>query len=1237
MSMFDRTSIAFGSTKRADVSYTNAEQRLVAKEAERTRTYDYEAEENFRIFEQTIGDLNLDVPHPDDAVPLIPIPGITIGNEFEKGKQAVYNKVMELRVADPFNKELMAYPTSDEELKKIIDKSTINRLSAEQILSQSDYASFTQSMLGTMQAQIADTPMLAYLATIPVLTLPVGLLPTAAARVAFWVGEGMVGGALIESTQQNKNKELIKSLNLSLDNPEIRQDLITSGINPDSLKISKEELDKRLLYAWGTGALLGGVASAGGEGARVLINKIMKGDAKTLKLVDDAYHETAVINAGNNTKKMNQGEAMLHIKKIAEATKAIQHGKKYVKKDYKAIEPIEDLDAAIKEIETNLLNEGKTFNKKQSRKIKALMDDYNYNVQMHNSVIDQKHLQWNNNLADWELKVDDIKIEDIFTNAKIIEESFNKVVKQKKVLNKMDSKYMAARLKELGVDDAKKYQANLPKDQEARRLKILNDNAQVRLLGQLIKHKELNETTNIGRYMSMQQLATDFLEISFSRNVMPGNVVSTQRALFQDFMNRLDDPDLHAMKWDKISEHDMNNIVREMYGEATGDIVAAKVAKKLALALEDARVLKNHYGGNIAKRTNYFPQHHNQLTIGSTPAKEWSNFTKQRLDKETTAQNLQLADEFFTDGVLNTKGDKELDRILDDIHESIARGNQKNPFSSLSNDAKNFRTKDSQMRLLIFNNADGFLEYQKKYGKNPIAAISGYFNHMSNDIAFMKVFGPNVVQNAKGILKFAQNFDSMVQGRRRISGSFDRLFDHVAGTDQIVHNKTGNFIGSELRAGLVTAQLGSAYLASLADLAFGWMTRSLNGMDSTSPVKNYVKFLAGNKNIAREANVVGLEIGEELRHGARIHGDTFGDGPFSWMAQNLMKISLLQPGTIAGRTAFKYEFQFHLRNISQKSYGSLDNKILAMYKRYGITQQDHEALAKVKLFTSKYDNKVKFLRVSDIEDQTIKQKFYTYMFAETEAAVPSYMGRSRADMMSLFSGPSGARPGTGTGELVRAAFLFKNFPMTIVYTHMARNINQIAKGEGGAGILYATQTLAATSIAGYLIMNARKVMQGEDTTTMNPGTLAQGMMYGGGLGIFGDLFLHDTTRYGQSFMGTLAGPAFGLGNDIAGLMGLTQFQDALYRGKDSTDKMGGKLVTFLDRYTPYNNLWYTRAATDRLIFDNMRKYLDSNYKDRIRRQERRLRKEGREFFIDRKNFKFKRRPRFQLFDWKMQQ
>ena len=1228
--IFNKENDVFNVAGKAEIPYSRKEAFDISKRYEELFTYDYDVDLEHRIFEDMVEKLNglgydVEAPHTSLETTLLGI-DISPPNQYERNKSALYNLMQQARMENPKDADLGLLPGSEKELQKIKDGRTINRIVAKKFYDQSDYASWGADMAGSIAAQFKDTPMLMYLASIPVVGTGFGLLPTAGARIAAWVGEGMIGGYLIESTQQSKSRELIKKLDLTLQNEEVRQDLIEIGINPDTLNLTQEELDTRLLYSWVAGGILAGGIGVIGEGGAALVKRIFNGDAKTLDLVDDAYHKTSTIMQGP-VEQLTPKQVIQHVKKIAQASDNMQFSKNYVRKDYQPIQGIDDIDKAIDDIATQY---NVTFTKKQKRNMKGIMDHHNYHVEVHNSVVNQKHLNWDDEVGEWGLKVDDIAEDDIFKNATKAQNDFNEVLKQGKVkLSKLDAKFVKDRFRELGVDDAKKYKANLPKDAEARRQQLLNDNARVRLISQLLEQKVKNEKTNIGRYMSMQKLATDFLEISFSRNVMPGNVSSTQRAIFQDFMNRLDDPKLHKVKWNKIDEHDMDNIVREMYGEATGDEMAGLIAKRFALALEDARTLKNHYGGNIAKLNNYFPQAHNQIKIGKVSDEDWTDFILPKLDTERTAQNLGMDKKFLNaDNSLNEAGQLEMRRILKSIHEDITLGSARQPFKSLS-DTASIKTRDDQMRYLIFSSADDYLAYAKEYGENPVHSLSKYFNHMSNDIALMKVFGPDVIKNSKGILKFAEDFDARVLGRRRQSGAFDRLFDHIRGTDNVPQNHNWSTFGREMRALLVTAQLGSAYLASLADLSYGYITRSINGMPAKNTINNYVKFMAGNKDIAREARVVGMEIAEEIRANTRIHGEVLGNGPFSWMAQNLMKISLLQPGTIAGRTAFKYEFQFHLKNIANKSFDSLDENIKFMYQRYGITKADHEALAKVPLYKSVNDTKVTYLRVADIEDPNIRQKFYTYMFSETETAVPSYMARSRADMMQ------GYQPGTVGGEVLRNVFLFKNFPMTILYTQGARAINTMAKHPGHMRYIYPLQGLIMTSIAGYLIMNARNLAQGEDTTTMNPKTLSMGMMYGGGLGIFGDLFLHDTTRYGQTPIGAALGPVFGLANDTIGLLGLKQFQDALYRNKDSTDRLVPNAITFLDRYTPYNNLWYTRAATDRLIFDNLRKSLDPKYDERKRRLEKRLEKEGRSFFIDRDSFKFKRAPKIQLLDWKM--
>ena len=1217
----------FNVVDKADTPITLSEGITINQQYEDLYTKDYNVDMEHNLFKDTatkLNELGIKVQAPSDSL----INNLLDSQAYNRGKKEIFDAVVLARLQNPDDQELKLIPANEEELQNIINKRSINRIVRKKLYDQSDYASWGKEILGGMASQFQDTPMLAYLATLPVTGLAAGLLPTAASRIALWVGEGAIGGYLIESSQQTKSRELIKKLDLTLQNEEVRKDLINAGFDPDNLNITQDELDTRLLYAWASGALMGGTFQAVGEAGQFLLRNIMKGDAKTMDIVDDAYHKTTNLMQGP-VKEMGKKEIIKHVQKIAQAMDETQFGNPYVNKNYNTIDNIQDIDQAINDIEQQLLP-GESFTKKERRNLKAIMEHHNYHVETHNSVVQQRHLLLDEETQELNIKVTEVKDEDIFINAKKAQDSFNAILQQGKVkLSKLDAKYIKDRFKELGVDDANKYKESLPKDAEQRRKKILNDNARVRLITQLLEHKAKNESTNIGRYMSMQRLATDFLEISFSRNVMPGNVSSTQRAIFNDFMVRLDDPKLHNLKWDKIDDFDMDKIVRELYGESTGDEIAALIAKKMRLALDDARALNNHYGGNIGYLNNYMPQAHDQIKIGKISAEDWSNFIINKLDKPRTAKAFEMdARNFNPDGTLNAIGEKELLRKLESTHEDITKGSAVDPFRFQTESSVKKSSAD-HMRYFFFKDADSYLSYSREYGKNPIETLSKYFDYMSNDIALMKVFGPSIIQNAKGILKFARDMDSRIRGVDKADGSFERLFDHIVGHDNIPQHYTGSFIGKEMRALLVTAQLGSAYLASLADLSYGYITRSMNGMSNRDTIQNYVKFMAGNKAKAREARIVGLDIAEEIRAQTRIHGETFGNGPFQWMAQNLMKVSLLQPGTIAGRTSFKYEFQFHLRDIARKSFDSLDDNIKFMYDRYGITKADHEALANTKLYNSTIDNKVNYLRIADIEDKEVRQKFYTYMFTETEAAVPSYMARSRADMMQSH------QPGTIAGEVFRSFWLFKNFPMTIIYTQGARAINSIAKHPGHMRYLYPLQGIIMTSTAGYLIMNARNIVQGEDTSTMNPKTLAMGIMYGGGLGIFGDLLLHDTSRYGQTPMGAAFGPVFGFGNDLAGILGLKRFQDSLYKGEDITKNFGRDLVTFLDRYTPYNNLWYTRAATDRLIFDNLRKALDPQYEDRKRRLERRLQQEGRSFFIDRDKFTFKRAPKIQLLDWKM--
>ena len=66
------------------------------------------------------------------------------------------------------------------------------------------------------------------------------------------------------------------------------------------------------------------------------------------------------------------------------------------------------------------------------------------------------------------------------------------------------------------------------------------------------------------------------------------------------------------------------------------------------------------------------------------------------------------------------------------------------------------------------------------------------------------------------------------------------------------------------------------------------------------------------------------------------------------------------------------------------------------------------------------------------------------------------------------------------------------------------------------------------------------------------------------------------------------------------------------RGEPGFDRLpvaGRELVRFLMANTPGSSLWYARVALDRILWDQMQKELDPDYRESFRAIERRARRE----------------------------
>src|SRR3546814_18094763 len=103
-------------------------------------------------------------------------------------------------------------------------------------------------------------------------------------------------------------------------------------------------------------------------------------------------------------------------------------------------------------------------------------------------------------------------------------------------------------------------------------------------------------------------------------------------------------------------------------------------------------------------------------------------------------------------------------------------------------------------------------------------------------------------------------------------------------------------------------------------------------------------------------------------------------------------------------------------------------------------------------------------------------------------------------------------------------------------------------------------------------------------------------MRGGALSIFGDFLFSDTTQYGNSLLGTVAGPVAGLAEDVAALT-LGNIHQAA-RGAATHER--AELVRFTRSNMPLANPWYTKATTDHLVFHQFQAFVPHGTPNRQR-------------------------------------
>jgi hypothetical protein len=528
----------------------------------------------------------------------------------------------------------------------------------------------------------------------------------------------------------------------------------------------------------------------------------------------------------------------------------------------------------------------------------------------------------------------------------------------------------------------------------------------------------------------------------------------------------------------------------------------------------------------------------------------------------------------------------------------------------------NLAKRASQHRVLHFKDADAWVDANSQYGRSTMrGAIMAEFEIAARDTAVMETFGTNpraMFEDVKDTIKRKHS------DRPEVVDQLDRSLLRyemlaILGDADVAANPTMASFGAGSRAFISAAKLGGAVISSVfGDTVFKMAAiRYMNGGGVLTPFSQaFGTFFQGLGRQAKEtADLIGAGLDGHSAGLARFAGTDATVGTGSRMLRTFFKWNLLTPWTDANKRGLGLYTSRMLARHAATAFDQLPEHMRFLLSQFEIDAPKWEVARQAVATMS--DGKTYMLPhlLRDLPNEALirhgldpvtgrdglESAIRTLFTDMTEMGVPTPGARERAILNW------GTRPGTPEGEALRFIGQFKAFPVTVV----SRSLGRLRYGNPGgkADLQGLAMVLASSIVLGYAAMSAKSVLRGQ--TPRDPldyKTWIAAFVQGGGAGIYGDLLLGETNRFGRSLLDTMAGPGLGVLADIDELRARLMFGD---------DVAATALRLALNN-TPFINMFYSRLALDYLILFQLQEMANPGY---LKRRERQLKKEQGQQFI----------------------
>jgi len=612
----------------------------------------------------------------------------------------------------------------------------------------------------------------------------------------------------------------------------------------------------------------------------------------------------------------------------------------------------------------------------------------------------------------------------------------------------------------------------------------------------------------------------------------------------------------------------LRNMVRERFGQNTGDTAARDLSKAFGAARRKANDMYEAAGGFVRSKVDYgVPQSHSQTRVGKATKDEWTDFVLTLINRNEMTDDLG--------GELGEAGARE---ALGTMYEHIKSGGWASREVSQVGGAYKIGARTADPDFIPFKDGDAWIAYAERFGSqtDPWRAMVGYIDTMSHQIAETEVLGVD----ADATWKFAEDlFLKKNEASDKAKGQVkfaNAMRDNWTGVAQEPQSRIWARGMSNVRQYLASVQLGSAFMSSFSDIGVARSAAAFSGLSQGGHLR-FLKKLSVSSEFRESAREIGLILENAIDMGTAAHRYSMEDFTTEFssrLSDFTMRASLLSGFTQMSRDAVGMSALNDLAVHRSKKFTELPLNMQRSLEGFEIGADVWDKVRSSEVYNV---NGVEFLRPKEVE-----------VVAGREAAV-SLMEfvnalQSRSVLTASIQSQAAVRGSSAPG------------PIEFVLRPLGQLFEEIAQRNVNGALSQAANIFIVTTVIGAVVLQAKEVAKGRNPKDMDSSEFwSAAALQGGGLGIFGDFLFADHNRFGQSIGQSLAGPTVSLAQDALKLT-VGNVREAI-EGKETN--IGREAVKFATDNAPAQSLWYARLAFERMVEDQLMRLVDPEAQSRF--------------------------------------